>query len=102
MSCRNCGRSHKQHDDAFCASVHLGGIPRPPPRDPADPSHAPAFGIARAAGEVLVTGAIRPVRLVARPDLGVVAVLVEGRCVGRVTVEAARGVLDELERALAG
>jgi hypothetical protein len=100
--CRNCGRSHEHHDDEHCKRVHLGGVPRPPPRDPADPSNAPAFSIARAAGEVLITGAIRPVRLVAIPELGVVAAFVDGRCVGRITLDAARAVLDELERALAG
>lgn len=102
MTCRNCGRAADAHDDAWCASVHLGGMPRPPRRDPADPTVAPALSLASAEGEVLVTGAIRPVRFVASRELAAVAVLVDGRCVGRITVDAARAALDALARALEG
>lgn len=102
MNCRNCGVGHELHDDEHCQRVHLGGHPRPARRDPADPSSAPAFSLASAEGEVLITGAIRPVRLVAVPELDAVAVFVDGRCVGQFTLEAARCVLVELERVLAG
>lgn len=85
-----------------CRCSRCTGIPCPIPRDPANPSNAPAFSVASAAGEALITGAIRPVRLVAVPELDAVAVFVDGRCVGKFTLEAARCVLVELERVLAG